>query len=181
VAAAVDWVWELAVIPAAFLLIAGALLAGPLAESRATQRGKVGGRRRRRRVATTVVLAALALPALAVIAISLAGAASVRDSQAEARSAQLVPALDHALDAEDVQPYAASASLQKALVLELGGDLDGAAAAAREATREEATNWRTWLTLSRIEAENGNARASVDAYREARSLNPTSPVFGGGE
>jgi hypothetical protein len=170
VAAAVDWVWELAAIPAAFLLIAGAVLAPP-----------VGHARRRRTLATTVVLAALALPALAVIAISLAGAASVRDSQAEARSAQLAPALDRALEAEDVQPYAASASLQQALVLELGGDLDGAAAAAREATREEATNWRIWLTLSRIEAENGNARASVEAYREARSLNPTSPVFEGAQ
>lgn len=178
VAAALDWVWELAVIPAAFLLVAGAVLARPAPDRSAATKTR---RELRRSLINSLVLALLALPALAIITISLAGTTAVRDSQAQARSAQLTPALEQALAAEDLQPYAASPSLQQALVLELKGDLDGAAVAAREATEKEATNWRTWLTLARIEAENGNPEASVEAYRQARLLNPTSPVFGGDE
>jgi cytochrome c-type biogenesis protein CcmH/NrfG len=63
-------------------------------------------------------------------------------------------------------------------VLEQGGELPAAAAAAEAATERESTNWRTWLVLSRIEAERGRAAASVRAYREARSLNPRSELFG---
>ena len=62
-------------------------------------------------------------------------------------------------------------------MLELRGDFDGAAAAARAATADEPTNWRTWLVLSRIEAYRGDAQASVAAYREAESLNPRSTLF----
>jgi tetratricopeptide (TPR) repeat protein len=57
------------------------------------------------------------------------------------------------------------------------GEFDEAAAAASEATEKESTNWRTWLILSRIEAERGRAKASLDAYRSAQQLNPRSFVF----
>ena len=40
-----------------------------------------------------------------------------------------------------------------------------------------AQNWSNWLTLSRLEAEDGHARASLRAYRQARALNPRSPIF----
>ena len=73
--------------------------------------------------------------------------------------------------------FAATPTLQQALVLEAQGDLNGAAGAARDATHQESNNWRTWLTHSRIEAERGNAKAAVDAYRTARSLNPRSALF----
>ena len=49
--------------------------------------------------------------------------------------------------------------------------------AATRAVRDEAQNWTNWLTLSRIEAENGNAKASVRAYERAKSLNPESALF----
>jgi cytochrome c-type biogenesis protein CcmH/NrfG len=62
-------------------------------------------------------------------------------------------------------------------VLELAGELDAAAAEAQEATRQESTNWQTWLVLSRLEARRGNAEEALSAYREARSLNPQSPLF----
>ncbi len=52
-----------------------------------------------------------------------------------------------------------------------------ALAAARRATRDESRNWSNWLVLSRIEAEAGHAKASVAAYRRARSLNPRSSLF----
>jgi Flp pilus assembly protein TadD len=62
-------------------------------------------------------------------------------------------------------------------VLEALGDLDEAAVAAREATDREKTNWRNWLTLSRIEAERGRAPEAVRAYERAASLNHHSLLF----
>ena len=59
-------------------------------------------------------------------------------------------------------------------MLESEGDLEGAAAAAREATEKEPTNWRTWLVLARIEAEAGNVNEAIEAYEHAHALNPLS-------
>jgi len=62
-------------------------------------------------------------------------------------------------------------------VLEQQGELALAVEAARGAAEREETNWRNWLVLARIEAENGEAAAAVRDYRRARSLNPLSPIF----
>ena len=102
---------------------------------------------------------------------------SLRASQDDFDRARLDPALDSAERADAIQPYAASPSLQEALVLERQGALDAAAEAAAMATEKESTNWRTWLVLSRIQAHRGNVDASIDAYRQAKSLNPLSPLF----
>ena len=168
-AAAIDWVWELTVLPVAFLLLTGAVLRTSAGRRRASN---AGGKTWQR-----IALAAIAVVALAVIAVPTLAVRDVRDSQADARSGQLGSALDAAKSAESLAGFAATPSLQQALVLEAQGDLDGAAGAARDATHQESTNWRTWLTLSRIEAERGNAKAAVDAYRTARSLNPRSALF----
>ena len=69
------------------------------------------------------------------------------------------------------------AGLQQALVYELQGDYASAVAAAKQATRADATNWQTWVVLSRLQAEAGNADGSLSAYRRARALNPLSPLF----
>lgn len=175
-AAAVDWVWELTVVAVAFLLVAAAVLAGGRRE-RAEPGGEARPAAGRGGLAARVALASLAVLALGAIALPLAGLSEVRESQARAQGAELPAALDAALTAADIQPYAATPALQRALVLELDGNLKGAAAAAGEATRKEATNWRTWLTLSRIEAKRGRAEAAVAAYRQARELNPLWPPF----
>jgi tetratricopeptide (TPR) repeat protein len=115
-----------------------------------------------------------------VIAIPLTSASLVRESQDDVGAGDLAGALDAARSAERVQPYAATPYLQEALVLELRGELTGAATQARAATRREATNWRTWLILSRLDAERGDVRSSIAAYRRARALNPRSPLFARG-
>jgi cytochrome c-type biogenesis protein CcmH/NrfG len=124
---------------------------------------------------------AVAAASLVAIAIPMAKTAFVRESQQDAGGAALSAALSDARDAESVEPFAARPRLQQALVLELSGDLDEAAAAARDATREDPDNWRNWLVLARLEAERGRAADAVDAYRKARSLNPRSPLFQRGE
>ncbi|MDQ3630150.1 MAG: hypothetical protein M3417_02495, partial [Actinomycetota bacterium] len=58
------------------------------------------------------------------------------------------------------------------------GALLSAAAAAKAATADEPTNWRTWFVLARIEARRGEATAAVTALRKAQRLNPRSPLLG---
>jgi hypothetical protein len=164
--AAVDWMWQVPVVPVAALLLAcGLLVAGG------------GSDKPRLAVPWRVGVAVVSLLAILAIAIPLASLHLTRESQAEARSGQYAAALDDAKSAQNVEPAAATPRLQQALVLELMGDLPAAEAAARAAVDRESTNWRLWLVLSRIAAENGRADASVAAYKEARNLNPRGEIF----
>jgi O-antigen ligase len=168
VAAAVDWVWQLPVIVAAFLIVAAAVLGGG---RRRTARRSPGA------LAPRIVLVAAGLASLVAVGIPLAAAQAIRSSQSEVRSNNLPAALDDARKANEIEPYGASSSLQEALVLELQGRYSPAVAAAKRATQQAATDWQTWVVLSRLEAENGNAKGSLAAYRKARALNPLSPLF----
>lgn len=165
--AAVDWMWQIPVVPVAALMLASGLVLGTRASAvkpRLTLPWRLG----------TVAVGLLAIVA---IAIPLASTSLVRQSQAEVRDGNLEAALGDARSAQNVEPGAAGPRLQQALILELTGDLPAAEAAAREATDRESTNWRNWLVLSRIAAQRGRAEAAVAAYEEARSLNPLAEVF----
>ena len=167
-AAAVDWAWELAVLPIVFFCIAAAVLNHRDDGAPATGRSWRGPR---------LGLALLAVAATVSIGVPLAGTKLVRASQDSADVQQYAPALESAEKADDLQPWAATPALQRALLLDLQGDLDAAAAAALEATEEESTNWRTWLVLSRVEEKRGDLEASAAAFQRARELNPRSPLF----
>ena len=167
--AVVDWVWQIPVLAVALLLLASLLVTG---EDRAESQGRasLGAPLR-------IGFGAAAIVAIVAIAIPLATTALLRDSEADVRAGRLAEALDGARTAESVHADAAAPRLQQALVLELQGELDPAAAAAREAIELEPENWRNWLVLSRIEAERGRAVISVQAYRRAKSLNSQSQIF----
>lgn len=171
VSAAVDWVWELPVLPIAFMSLAAALLVSSPRPSRLRQWT------RRRRLALRAGAAAVSLAALAAIVPPLLAISAVRSSQQAAADGRLGDALSEARSAARAQPYAAAPKLQLALVLESEGGLGSAAAAAHDATHAEPTNWRTWLIVARIEAERGRAPAAAAAYRRAHSLDPRSAVF----
>ena len=166
---AVDWTWQIPVLPVAMLLLAATLVMapGPWRSSLTFLR----------RLPVRVLCAIAGLAAIAAIAVPLAATSLIDSSESAVRSDDLAAALADARSAENVQPGAATPRLQLALVLELQGDLAAAAEAARAATERESTNWRTWLVLSRIEAKRGHVDAAVAAYREAKSLNPLSPLF----
>lgn len=168
-----DWTWKVPVIPVASLLLIALLI-----------NAKGGGsdeqdeeERHSPRVPLRVGTAVLSIAAIAAIAIPLASATLIRESQAAALAGDEQSALDDARSAQNVQPGAATPRLQQALILESVGDFDAAAAAATGATEKEPNNWRLWLVLSRIEAQRGRADAAVAAYRTARSLNPHAPIF----
>jgi hypothetical protein len=180
--AAVDWVWQLPVLPAAFLLLAAAVLA-PAPPARSVRAGETrdapaaiavgrGGR-----LALRIGLVAVAIGCLVAIAVPLATTTDIRQSQAAVNNGNTSFALVEARAAAAVEPGAASAQLQVALVRELQQKYPAALKAARTATRDEPQNWTGWLVLSRLEAESGHVKASVTAYRRARSLNPRSPLF----
>jgi hypothetical protein len=172
VTAITDWMWQIPVLAVAFLLLAAVLVAADEDPSEAERDGQAG-----LRLPLRVAAALVALIAIVAIAIPLASTSLVRKSEADARAGDLTAALSAARSAQNAQPDAASPRLQEALVLESQGELGAAAAAARAATERESTNWRTWLVLSRIEAELGDASAAVSDYRRARELNPFSELF----
>jgi O-antigen ligase/polysaccharide polymerase Wzy-like membrane protein len=164
--AASDWTWQIPVLPVAMLLLVAFLLAAP---------GERTGRGFPLWPRLGIVLAAVA--AIVAIAIPLSSTNYLRESERHFREGDLVAALGDARSAQNVEPGAATPRLQEALVLEAAGQFGEAAAVAETATEKEPTNWRTWLILSRLEAESGNAAASVQAYNRARSLNPLSSIF----
>lgn len=169
-AAAVDWVWELSVLPVVFfLLAAGIVQSARIGEPADTDENPLIGLR-----VGLVIMSLLALPLLAV---PMASVEKVDASRDEFNNGQLATALDSARTAEDLQPYAATPHLQQALIFEAAGDLDAAAAAAKQATDDGSTDWRNWLIRSRIEARRGNAGAATRAYERARELNPASSLF----
>jgi hypothetical protein len=184
--AAFEWVWQLGAVASLMLVLGAVCVAGGDRSSRAGDRLDASGdetpvqRKATRRA--WLVRGALALVAgAAIVAISLpmAAAEDLASSQAAARRGDLSQALADARSAERVQPYAASARLQEALVRERLGDLAGARAAATTATREEPTNWQTWIVLSRIEAELGRGHAALADFARARSLDPQGILFHG--
>jgi hypothetical protein len=199
-----EWVWEMGAVACIVMLLAAVILAGrddakavageapvaartsrgaPVAAPEAARSSghaavaaPVAARTSRR--AARGVLALLAAVALGAIAVPMAGALATRDSRAAAADGQLGAALRDSRTAERLQPYAATPHLQQALVFEQAGVLPAAAAAARTATADEPTNWRTWFVLARIEARRGQGAAAVSALHTAQRLNPRSPVLG---
>lgn len=165
--ATVDWMWQVPVLPIVVLLLAAVLVTAgspPGGEARLDFKLRLG-------------FAAAALLAIVAIAIPFTSTGFLRDSEAAAREGDLEAALSDARSAQNAEPGAASPRLQEALVLEQMGALAPAEAAALAATDRESTNWRTWLVLSRIQAQRGMVDAAVQSYREARSLNPRSELF----
>jgi hypothetical protein len=174
VTAGVDWIWESTAVATVGFACAGLALAAaahPAPDPVAA--GPVAYRRGRPRIAIGLLaLAALALQTPALLASSEIGA-----SQEAVRDGRNADAVADASVAVDVEPWNASAYLQRALVLERQGFLDGAAYDARTAARKESTSSEIWLILGRIEVERGHVAAALAAVRKARELNPRNPVF----
>ncbi|MCB8914443.1 MAG: O-antigen ligase family protein [Thermoleophilales bacterium] len=175
VAAGVDWAWEMTVLPVAFMALAASTL-GPAAGSRANRdssRFKADPWRWYARAAFGVASAIT----LVVIFLPYQGDRLVRESQASYREGDLVKALDQANDALDVQPYSATASVQKAQLLSELGRNELAIEAAQKATRDEPFNWQNWFVLGETFAIAGLDDKAQLAMQRAQELNPNSPIF----
>jgi hypothetical protein len=169
-AAAFDWVWQLAVVPLVALLVGAAILTTDPDERIETEPPRHAG------WATRMPPAVVALCAIGAIAIPFGATAAIRASQAQVKAGHLTAALDDAVTAQHLEPYAATPRLQQAVILEQQGDVRAARIAIAQATRREPTNWRLWLVRARIDAESGHEREAARDYRRAHGLNPLSPA-----
>jgi O-antigen ligase len=163
---AYDWLWQIAVLPIAFLLLASVLVGA--------------GERRRSKplpIFARVGGVGVSIAAMVAIALPLSSALALQKSQSEFRVGNLNGALSQASDARRATPFAAQPWIQEALVLEAQGQSAAALRSAREATRVEPGEWKAWVVRSRLEAMTGHAAAALSAYRQARSLNPDSQLF----
>jgi Ca2+/Na+ antiporter len=172
VALAFDWGWEIAVVPIAWLILAAAILEP---HDGAELDAAVSAPSPRRWLRWPA--AAMAVPVLLILVTSYVGVTKVRASQDEFGRGDLEAGIADAKTAEDVQPYAATPLLQHALLLEQQGDLHGGVDLLLDATTKEPTNWRLWLTLSRLQVAIGEAKEAVASYERARSLNPESTLI----
>jgi hypothetical protein len=177
ISAIYEWIWQMPALPAAFLLLAGAVLAPPLARRAAGAAEAPKARRFVSSLAGRIAAVAVAIACLAAIAFPLATTNAVRSSQTAFSAGDQQQALTDALAAAKVEPSAASPDVQEALVLEGQGYRAAALTAAQRAVRNEPGNWSDWLVVSRLDAETGHPHASLTAYERARSLNPQSPIF----
>jgi hypothetical protein len=164
VSCGIDWNWQITVLPACFVLLAAAMLASDGPPLQAGRGLRIG-------------LGAVSVVGLIALAVPLAGAVGLRESQRSAATGHLDSALQQAATAMRAQPYALSPALQRALVLELRGDLPRAVVAARAAERKEPLNWRAPFVLARLETERGHVAAGLAAYRRAKSLDHTSSLL----
>jgi hypothetical protein len=173
-AAAIDWVWELTVVALVAVVCIG-LLAAPA--SAAVGRAAIRVRRSRWTTRARVALPALAVAVIAAQAIPLLASEQIRASQDATRRGDGAEALEDALGARRLQPWASSVHLQLALVQEQAGNLRQARAAIADAIARDRADWRPQLVSARLEVKSGNPEAARERLREAARLNPRSRLF----
>src|SRR5205085_10799064 len=101
----------------------------------------------------------------------------IRASRSAVASDNAGAALDHALTARTLEPWAASPYLQLALVTERAGELRAARSWIDGAILRSPDDWRPWLVLARIDARAGHVKAARSALHHAARLSPRSPLF----
>lgn len=165
--AIVDWVWQIAVLPAALLFLLAAVIGPREPQTRSL------------RLPARALFVAAAIAAFLPMAYGLSTLVKVRASQQAVAAGRLDDALQDARAADRVPGTSASARLQEALVLEQMNQLRPALAAAERASAAEPLSWTSWLTRARLEARLGDDDAALRHLRQARRLNPRSPIWQG--
>jgi O-antigen ligase len=171
--AAVDWMWEMTVVSVVAFAALGALT-GP-ATLWEPRRHEPRSRRRTRLLRAGGAVVAVAT--MLIVAAPLLATVQLRSSQDAAERGDLPGAVDHALAAQSLEPWAASPRLQLALVRERSGQLDEAEEAVTQALERDPTDWRIWLTAARIRTKNGEFEQAQESLDRAVRLNPRSPLF----
>ena len=167
----IDWAWQIPAV-AAIGVVSLALLVGP-----STARGVRDLRGRPLRFGPRAVVVLVAWAAMLAQAIPMLVANELRSSQDAVAQGDLREAEERAASARAIQPWAASPHLQLALVREQLADLPGARRHAAEAIERDPADWRLRLVDARLATSAGDVPAAVRALREARRLNPRSPVL----
>jgi hypothetical protein len=163
VAAAYDWVWQLAGVAIVGVGMLGFAL-GALPAERATAWGRFGALR--------PILALVAVAAIIPQYVVLASGSHLRNSQDAFNAGNGPRARSEALAAKALEPWAASPYLQLGFVAEAEHNYPGAVRWAHEAIRRSKDDWSLWAAAAKFEVEAGNVRAARLDLAEARRLNP---------
>lgn len=176
VGAGADWLWEMAIVPVAFLFVAAAILRPDPAEEE--PEGVEIAAPARLPLAARIGIPIAALVAIAAIAVPTASDLYVETSQQRSRDGDVEGALAAAERAAEIEPWAAEPRVQQAGLLERVGDLSRAATAARAAIERETANWETWYAFSVIQAQRpGKTGSAVRALRTAQELDPFNTLL----
>lgn len=174
-AAAVDWLWEIPAVTLVAMVCLG-LLAGP-ANAHLAPVGSHRASPRHWRFAGGVALLVAGWLVIMSEAVPLLTDAKLRDSQAAVERGDTQEALEDALAARTLQPWASAPHVQLALIEEQAGELDTALEHIRAARDRDSDDWRLWLISARIQTKAGQVRTANRSLSRARALNPRSPVF----
>lgn len=171
VAAAFDWLWEVAGLGVVFFLAGGALVAArcaQLARAPAGANGLAGQRRH------GFAFAGLALAWVAALA--LVGPLLVDRELGAARSAaadgDFATAVAKAESARSIEPWAASPYVELGLLAEAQSDYATARQRLTEAIDREDRNWILYYLRARVENAAGERAAALADLESARRLNP---------
>lgn len=170
----IDWHWQITALAVAALTLAAVALAD---DGRRREDLDRPATPRWRTALQASLLAAVAFGSIAVLAVALIAPQAVQASRDAAGRGDLAAAARAADDGAAAASFAASPVLQRALIAEQAGDLDGALTAATEATRRTPKDWRPWFVVARVATAQGDHGRAVRAFREARRLNPRSPLL----
>ena len=180
VAAAVDWMWELTVV-AGVGIVALALLSSAAVTDPGRPRLVESNEPRHRQRGFGFGVAALVGVWLLICAqgVPLLSQLRIKDSQAYVNSGNTNQAIRAAMDARNLQPWAASPYLQLALVAEKEGQFEQAHNWINSAIKRDPSDWHLWLVASRLDIELGDSKGAQQSLKQAKSLNPRSPIFAG--
>jgi len=163
VAAAYDWVWQLAGVAVVGVGMLGVAL-GALPATRATAWGRAG-----------IVRPAIAVLAVAAIIpqfVVLAAGSHLRNSQDAFYAGDAERARSEALAAKAIEPWSATPYLWLGLTAEGEGNLKVASRWLDDAISHSRRDYQLWLRAAIIETKRGNALAAKRDLAEAHRLNP---------
>ena len=171
VAAAYDWVWQLAGIAVVGVGMTGFAL-GALPSTRAIAGRRLGALR--------PALALVAVVAIVPQYVVLSAGSHLSNSHAAFDADDAARARSEALAAKAIEPWAASPYLQLGLISEAEGRFDSASHWLDEAIDRSPRDYSLWVIAARIEGKRGRAGPAVRDLHEARRLYPNSTAFGAG-
>jgi hypothetical protein len=169
VAAAYDWIWQLAGIALVGVGMLGFAL-GALPSERPAAWERFGALR--------PVVALLAVAAIIPQYVVLAGGSHLRNSQSAFSVGDGPRARSEALSAKAIEPWAADPYLQLGFVAEAEHHYTEAARWGHEAIRHARRDWSMWAAAANFDTRRGNIALARRELAEARRLNPHSSVLG---
>ena len=177
-AAGIDWMWEETAVSAVGLLLLG-LAVGPATSTAAPALAPADAAPRPslRRYGGAIAVLVAGWVLICVQAVPLLTQYTLAASQEAVQEDDLAGALEQALAARQLSPWAAKPYLQLALVHEQRDDLPAARAAIGEAIERDPLDWRLWLVAARLETLDGDIAAARESLARAVELNPRSPLF----